>query len=159
MADNCGVFHNCHCVTISSIVSLLYTLKYFSNGCLPYRSVHMVTSNTGILLNCLHRSSARLKVQRSWILGSAEIKIANIFSNRNIRTTAKIEPREKYPLYGNTPKSTRPVVRCTISALVCTSCTRGVQENAAISLVVLQTAEILGLIICFAIHFLCLIIE
>ena len=31
---------------------------------------------------------------------------------------------------------------CTISALVCTSCTRGVQENGAICLVVLQTAEI-----------------
>ena len=45
------------------------------------------------------------------------------------------------------------------SALVCTSCTPGVQENGAISLVVLQTAEILGLIICFAIHFLCVTIE
>ena len=33
------------------------------------------------------------------------------------------------------------------SALVCTSCTLGVQENGAICLVVLQTAEILGLII------------
>ena len=32
---------------------------------------------------------------------------------------------------------------CTTSALVCTSCTRGVQENGAIGLVVLQTAEIL----------------
>ena len=31
--------------------------------------------------------------------------------------------------------------------LVCTSCTRGVQENSAIGLAVLQTAEILGLII------------
>ena len=31
------------------------------------------------------------------------------------------------------------------SALVCTSCTRGVQENGAIGLVVLQTAAILGL--------------
>ena len=41
------------------------------------------------------------------------------------------------------------------SGLVCTSCTRGVQENGTIGLVVLQTAEILGLIICFAIHFLC----
>ena len=40
------------------------------------------------------------------------------------------------------------------SALVCTSCTRRVQENAAIGLVVLQSAEILGLIICFAIHLL-----
>ena len=29
------------------------------------------------------------------------------------------------------------------SALVCTSCTRGVQENGAIGLVVLQSAEIL----------------
>ena len=32
------------------------------------------------------------------------------------------------------------------SALVCTTCTRGVQENAAIGLVILQSAEILGLI-------------
>ena len=48
---------------------------------------------------------------------------------------------------------------CTTSALVCTSCTRGVQENDAICLVVLQTAEILGLIICFGIHFLCVTIE
>ena len=53
----------------------------------------------------------------------------------------------------NTPKPRRPGVRCTTSALVCTSCTRGVQENGAISLVVLQTAEILGLITCFAIYF------
>ena len=43
----------------------------------------------------------------------------------------------------------RPGVRCTPSDLVYTSCTRGVQENGAISLVVLQTAEILGLIIMF----------
>ena len=35
-----------------------------------------------------------------------------------------------------------------ISALVCTSCTPGVQENAAISLVELQSADILCLIIC-----------
>ena len=41
----------------------------------------------------------------------------------------------------------------------CTSCTRGVQENGAIFLIVIQTAEILGLIICFAIHFLCVTIE
>ena len=39
----------------------------------------------------------------------------------------------------------RPWVRCTNSALVCT-CTHGVQEKGAIGLVVLQTAEILGLI-------------
>ena len=45
------------------------------------------------------------------------------------------------------------------SALVFTSCTRGVQQNAAIGLVVLQTAEILGLIILFAMHFLCVTIE
>ena len=47
------------------------------------------------------------------------------------------------------------------SALVCTSCTHGVQENSAIALVVIQTAEILGLIIilCFQIHFLCVTIE
>ena len=44
------------------------------------------------------------------------------------------------------------MVSCTTSALVCTSCTRGVQENGAIGLVILQSAEILGLIICFAIH-------
>ena len=53
----------------------------------------------------------------------------------------------------------RPGVRCTTSALVCTICTHGVQEKGAIGLVVLQTAEILGLMICFAIHFLCLTIE
>ena len=46
----------------------------------------------------------------------------------------------------NTPKPRRPGVKCTISALVCTSCTHGVQEKGAIGLVVLQTAEILGLI-------------
>ena len=45
------------------------------------------------------------------------------------------------------------------SALVCTSCTHGVQENGATGLVVLQTAEILGLIICFETHFLCVTIE
>ena len=55
--------------------------------------------------------------------------------------------------------SGRPGVRCTISALVYTSGTRGVQENGEIGLVVLQTAEILRLIICFAIHFLCVTIE
>ena len=44
---------------------------------------------------------------------------------------------------------------CTTSALVCTSSTSGVQENASIGLVVLQSAEILWLIICFAIHLLC----
>ena len=32
-------------------------------------------------------------------------------------------------------------------------CTCGVQENAAIGLVVLQSVEILVLIICFALHF------
>ena len=45
------------------------------------------------------------------------------------------------------------------AALVCTSCTRGVRENGAIGLYVLQSAEILGLIICFRIHFLCVTIE
>ena len=45
------------------------------------------------------------------------------------------------------------------SALVCSCCTRGLQENGAICLVVLQTAEILGLIIYIAIHFLWLTIE
>ena len=53
----------------------------------------------------------------------------------------------------------RPEVSCMTSTLLCTSCTRGVQENGAIGLVLLQTAEILGLIICFAIHFLCVTIE
>ena len=38
------------------------------------------------------------------------------------------------------------MVGCTTSALVCISCTLGIQENSAIGLVVLQTAEILGLI-------------
>ena len=52
----------------------------------------------------------------------------------------------------NTPKPWRPGVGCMTSDLVCSSCTRSVQENAAIGL---QSAEILGLIICFAIHFLC----
>ena len=46
-----------------------------------------------------------------------------------------------------------PGLGCTTSGLVCISCTRGVQENDAIGLVVLQSADILGLIICFAIHF------
>ena len=55
-----------------------------------------------------------------------------------------------------TPKPRRSGVNFTASALVYT---RGVQENAAIGLVVLQSAEIPGLIICFAIHFLCLTIE
>ena len=46
------------------------------------------------------------------------------------------------------------------SALVCTSCTPGVQGNAAIGLVVLQSEEILGItILCFATHFLCVTIE
>ena len=64
-------------------------------------------------------------------------------------------------LLNTTTKPRRPGVRCTTSALVCTSCTRGVQENAAIDLVILQSAEILGLIIilCFAIRFLCVTIE
>ena len=48
---------------------------------------------------------------------------------------------------------------CTPSALVCTSCTHGVQEKCAIGLVILQAAEILGLIIFFATHFLCVTIE
>ena len=51
------------------------------------------------------------------------------------------------------------MVSCTTSDLVCTSCTLGVQENAAIGLVVLQSAEIQGLIIYIAIHFLCMTIE
>ena len=42
------------------------------------------------------------------------------------------------------------------SSVVCTSCTRGVQENGAIGLVILQSTEILGLI---AIHFLRVSIE
>ena len=59
----------------------------------------------------------------------------------------------------NTPKPRRPGVWCTTPAFVCTSSTHGVQEKGAIGLVVLQTAEILGLIICFATHFLCVTIE
>ena len=51
------------------------------------------------------------------------------------------------------------MVGFTTSALVCTSCTRGVLENSANRLVVLKTAEILRLIICFAIHFLFVTIE
>ena len=43
----------------------------------------------------------------------------------------------------NTPKPRRQGVRCTTTALVCTALTCGVQENAAIGLVVLQSAEIL----------------
>ena len=35
---------------------------------------------------------------------------------------------------------------CTPSALVCTPCTHGVHEKGAIGLVILQTAEILELI-------------
>ena len=38
------------------------------------------------------------------------------------------------------------MVWCMTSALVCTSCTRRVQENSAIGWVVIQTSEILGLI-------------
>ena len=45
------------------------------------------------------------------------------------------------------------------SALICTTCTHGVQEKSAIGLVVFHTAEILGLIICYATHFLCVTIE
>ena len=67
--------------------------------------------------------------------------------------------RNTFPMRNKTPKPRRPGVRCTTSAFVCTSCTAGVQENAAIGLVALQSAEILGLIICFAIHFLCVTIE
>ena len=62
-------------------------------------------------------------------------------------------------IMNNTTKPRRSEVNCTTSALVCTSCTRGVQENGVIGLVVLQSAEILGLIICFAIHFLRVTIE
>ena len=58
-----------------------------------------------------------------------------------------------------TSKPRKPGLRCTTSALVCTSCTRGVQENAAIGLVLFQSAEILWLIIMFPIHFLCVTIE
>ena len=48
-----------------------------------------------------------------------------------------------------TPKPNWPGIGCTTSDLVCTSCTCGVQENGAIGLVVLQSTEILGLIIMF----------
>ena len=53
-----------------------------------------------------------------------------------------------------TPKTNWPGVGCTISDFVCT---RGVQENGVIGLVVLQSTEILVLIFCFAIHFLCVV--
>ena len=62
--------------------------------------------------------------------------------------------RNTFNKLNKTPKTRRPGLRCTTLALVCTSCTRGVKENGAIGFVVLQTAEILGLIICFAMHFL-----
>ena len=52
-----------------------------------------------------------------------------------------------FPMSHITTKPRRPRVGCTTSALVCTSCTRGVQGNVAIVWVVLQSAEILGLII------------
>ena len=69
--------------------------------------------------------------------------------------------RNTFPMrqFNNTPWPRRPGVSCTTSGLVCTSCTCGVQEKSAIGFVLLQTAEILGLIICFAIHFLCVTIE
>ena len=66
--------------------------------------------------------------------------------------------RNIFPM-NNTPKPRRPGVGCTTSALLCSSCTPGVQENSPIGLVVLQSKEIVGLIICFAIHFLCVTIE
>ena len=46
-----------------------------------------------------------------------------------------------------------------INPRISTVCTHEVERNGAIGLVVLQTAEILGSIICFAIHFLCVTIE
>ena len=70
--------------------------------------------------------------------------------------------RNTFPMRDNSimgPKPWRPGKKCRTSALVCTSCTLGVQENAAIGFVILLSAEILGLIICFAIHFLCVTIE
>ena len=51
--------------------------------------------------------------------------------------------RNTFPMRDNLPKRRRPGERCTTSALVCTSCTRGVQENAAIGFDLLQSAEIL----------------
>ena len=59
----------------------------------------------------------------------------------------------------DTPKPKRPGERCTTSTLVCISCTHAVQENGAIGLILVQTAEIPVLIICFAIHFLCVTFE
>ena len=69
-------------------------------------------------------------------------------------TSAGIEPVSS-PVMSSNP----PGVSCTISAFICTSRTVCVQQNAAIRLVVYQSAEILGLIICFAIHFLCVKME
>ena len=66
--------------------------------------------------------------------------------------------RNTFPMHdllNNTPKSRRPGLGMTTSALKCTCCTHGVQEKFKIALVALQSAEILVLIICFAIHFLC----
>ena len=48
-----------------------------------------------------------------------------------------------FPMRDNSIIPRRPGVRCTTSALVCTTCTHGVQENGSIGLVVLQTVEIL----------------
>ena len=58
-----------------------------------------------------------------------------------------------------TPKPKLPWKWFTTFGLIYTSCTRGVQQNGAISLVVLQSSEILGLIIFLAIHFLCVSVE
>ena len=51
--------------------------------------------------------------------------------------------RNTFPMRDNLPKRRRPGERCTTSTLVCTSCTRSVQENAAIGFDVLQSADIL----------------
>ena len=54
--------------------------------------------------------------------------------------------RNTFPKRDITPKPRRTGVSCTTSALVYASCTRCVQENAAIGFVILQSAEMLGLI-------------
>ena len=61
-------------------------------------------------------------------------------------TPKPIAPFSSTPRVQEVHTKARPEVMCTTSALVCTSCTRDVQENGDISLVLLKTPEILGLI-------------
>ena len=97
---------------------------------------------------CRLYQHAYIRLQSSKVFMCISLKMTNRWDT--------FDCQKRLGQLNNTPKPRRPGVRCTRSALVCTSCSRGVQENGAICLVVLQTAEILGLIICFAIHFLCM---